>query len=256
MNITFKSTPVLFGKLHISFTILIIISNIIFNNYVKKLDEKRLLKLLHNIGLLMMISEVFKQIFCFYYVFDKTINLWFFPWQLCSVSMYLAFIAIYLNKAHQNTILVYLSTFNIFGDIAALIFPNDMLRDQIPLVFHSFIFHGLIISLAIISIHILKNRNNYNFKSSVILFLITAFIAEIVNITAHYLINNISREPNMFYISPYMATTQPVFGYIASNYGINIEIIIYTILLILSAYLFYRLEIKYLLPFKKVQIDS
>ena len=246
MNITFKSTPVLFGKLHISFIILIIISNIIFNNYVKKLDENRLFKLLHYLGLIMLISEVFKQIFCFHYVFDRTINLWFFPWQLCSVAMYLAYIVIYLSKDRQNTILLYLGTFSLLGTIMALIFPGDMLRDQILLTYHSFIYHGLIISLSIMAIHILKYRKNISFNKTIRLFFMTAFIAEIVNITSHYVINDISREPNMFYINPYIATRQPVFSYIADTYGIIIEIIIYLTLLIFSTYIIYRLEKRYI----------
>lgn len=239
MSFIFKETPRLFGLVHISFLILIILFNIVLNSYVRNLKEDRLLKLLHYIGLAMLVSEVFKQIFCFYYVFDKTINLWFFPWQLCSMAMYLSFIAIYLNKNKQNTILVYLSTFSIVGTIIALILPYDMLRDQIPLVFHSFIYHGLIISIGIIAIHILKNRNNYNFRSSIILFIITAFIAEIINVIAHYLIHDIKREPDMFYINPFMQTTQPIFGCIAAKYGNTIEIIIYLSSIIIGSYLIY-----------------
>ena len=56
------------------------------------------------------------------------------------------------------------------------------------------------------------------------------------------LISGKTQESNMFYINPYIATGQPVFSYIADTYGIIIEIIIYLILLIFSAYIIYRLE--------------
>ena len=144
-------------------------------------------------------------------------------------------------------VLLFLCTFNVFADIMALLLPLDMLRDQIPLVFHSFIYHGLIISDAVIAGHILKNRSKYSFKNCVILFFITAFIAQVINISAHYLINDIYREPNMFYINPFMPTKQPVFAYIAENYGIITENIIYIICLIVSSYLLYRFEKKYIL---------
>ena len=72
-----------------------------------------------------------------------------------------------------------------------------------------------------------------------ILFLIVAAVAEIINVTAHKILNNIYIEPNMFYISPAYPTTQPVFNQIAVNFGITVEIIIYLLSIIAGSYLIY-----------------
>ena len=76
----------------------------------------------------------------------------------------------------------------------ALIVPLDMLRIQIPLFIHSFAYHGLIISIAIMAILILKKRNNYNFRNTIYLFLFMAFIAEIINVISMLYLFNLSPE--------------------------------------------------------------
>lgn len=244
MNILFENKPTLFGKYHILSLISIVLFNIIFYHMIKNKDENYLLKIFNRLGLFMIISEIFKQWFCFEYVFDKQINLWFFPFQVCSLAMYFSFILKYLNKDKQNTILVFFATYSIFTDIMALILPLDMLRIQIPLFIHSFAYHGFIISEVIMAILILKKRNNYNFINAFYLFHFMAFIAEIINIISHYLINDINREPNMFYITPFFATKQPILSEIASRLGIIPEVIIYLSGISLVAYALYSIILK------------
>jgi len=71
-----------------------------------------------------------------------------------------------------------------------------------------------------------------------------AFIAEVINVISHLLINDIKREANMFYITPFYETTQPIFNYIALKFGIFSEIIIYLSCISLFAYVLYRLILK------------
>lgn len=245
MNILFENKPVMFGVHHIVALILIILFNIFFYYWVKNKEENELIELLHKFGILMLIAEVFKQWFVYNYVFNKEINLWFFPFQICSLVMYFAFILKYLNKKQQNPILVYLVTFSLFADVMALILPLDMMREQIPLFIHSFAYHGLIISIVIMAFLILKKRKNYNFKSALKLFFFTAFIAEVINVVAHYLINDVNREPNMFYITPFFPTKQAILSTIAEKYGIFTELVIYLLGIALASYGIYLLLLKH-----------
>ena len=246
MGITFESTPKLFGFFHLSALFLIFLANIVLFPYLKRQDEEKLLKLLHYSGLFMMLAEIFKQWFCYVYVFNRTINLWFFPWQLCSMAMYCAFFVTFFHKEKdQNVFLVFLSSFSLFADIIALILPYDMLRNQIILLVHSFAYHGLIISQSIISVMILSKRKRVAFTPSVYLFLMMALIAVIINSISHLIFNNIYIEPNMFYITFSYPTTQPVFHDIAIQYGIFTEIILYLSLIILFSYLIFLSEKRY-----------
>lgn len=244
MNILFDSKPTLFGKYHILSLVLIVLFNIVFYFVVRNKNEKELLNIFNKLGLFLIISEVFKQWFCFVYVFDREINLWFFPFQVCSIAMYFSFILKYLNEDRQNAILVFFVTYSIFTDIMALLLPIDMLRIQIPLFIHSFAYHGFIISEVIMAYLILKKRKHYNFKSALYLFFFMAFIAQIINVVSHLLINDVDREPNMFYITPFFATKQPVLSIIAQRFGIITEVVIYLTGISLVAYGLYNLLLK------------
>ena len=246
MGLCFSSTPQLFGSLHIISLFLICLFNIIFYHVLKNKDEHELLVILHRLGAAMCIAEIFKQVFCFIYVFDRKLNLWFFPWQLCSMAMYVSFITIYLEEKKQNAMLVFLATFSLLSDIVALLLPYDMLRDQVLLFIHSFAYHGLIITESMIALLILRNRKDIRFFPSVIVFLIMAFIAEIINVTSHAVLNDIYREPNMFYITLSYPTTQIVFHDIAVRFSIPVEIILYLSFIILSSCILYLIEMKIL----------
>ena len=80
------------------------------------------------------------------------------------------------------------------------------------------------------------------FTPAVVLFLVTAVIAEIVNIASHLVLHDRKREPNMFNITPYYESTQPVFHEIALAIGIIPEVILYLILIILVAFGIFVLE--------------
>jgi hypothetical protein len=209
--------------------------------YFRNKDEAFILNTIHYCGAFMLVMEVIKQIFCYYYVFDQKINLWFFPWQLCSMAMYCSFFITYVNRRIQNAFLIFLSTYSLIAAIIALAVPADMLRPQIYLTCYSFLYHFLMISLSILSIMIMRNRSDLKFSDSVILFLSMATVAEIINIVSHKIFHDIHVEPDMFYITPYYPTTQPVFNFIAVKFGILTEVVIYLGLIILSSYLIYRL---------------
>ena len=243
MGITFSSTPQLFGTVHLLSLLLIVVFNAVFFFYLKNEKEEKLISILHCLGLFMILMEIFKQWFCFIYVFDRKLNLWFFPWQLCSMAMYCSFIIRYIRKEKlQNAFLVFLATFSLFSDIVALVLPYDMLRDQIVLTVHSFVYHGLIITEALIALLILKQRKKADFLPSVYLFLCMAFIAEIINTLSHLIFNDIHVEPDMFYITLSYPSTQPIFHEIALTLGIPAEIIIYLLSIILVSYLVWKIE--------------
>ena len=245
MNILFKQTPTLFGTFHICFLIFSLISSILIYFLYQNKDDTRQLLFLKVSGIIMFIFEIWKQVFTHIYVFNEVYNMWFFPFQLCSMSMYCC-IALLFIKDHnrQNILLIFLSSYSLLASLVALIGPLDMLRPQVLLTLHGFIYHCVMLYQAIISYLILRKRNNHKFKYSFYLFLIMACIAEVINVISHSIFNDIHRESNMFYITPYYATTQPVFNTIANKYGILFEIVFYLGIISLASYLIYYISLK------------
>ena len=267
MEATFFETPSVFGMAHIISLVIIAVLNIAAFFILRNLDEKRLLSVLRALGSLMILAEIFKQWFCYVYVFNMEVNLWFFPWQLCSMAMYLSFAAIYLKGKIQIAALVFLATYSLFADLVALALPYDMLRPQIALFIHSFAYHGLVITESMIAIMILSKKMcgrkqvvdvsctdsagksivpsaSPKFMHATVLFLAMAAIAEVINVASHVIFNDIHVEPNMFYITPFYPTTQPILHDIAVNYGVAVEIVLYLALIILMSYIVFVIEKK------------
>ena len=242
MAIQFANTPQMFGVFHIAALAVIALGCIGAFFWLRRLDEGRLLRLIWILGAVMLAMEVWKQGFSWVYVYDRRINMWFFPWQLCSMAMYCAFAVRFVRGQRQNTLLVFLSTFSLFAAVVALAVPSDMLRPYVLLTVHGFLYHGLMIVLALAAMLVVCRRESVRFAPAVRLFLWMAAVAEVINVVSHRLIGDIHREPNMFFITPYYESTQPVLHEIAVALGIPAEIVIYLTAIALISYGLFRAE--------------
>jgi len=240
----FQSPPPMFGLFHILWLAIILVFNVLIFFIFRNESEEKLIKAIHFFGILMVIGEVWKQWFCYTHIFQREINLWFFPWQLCSMAMYLSFFLPLMKGKFQDAAIVFLSTFSLFAAIIAILIPSDMLRPQLIFASHGFIYHGIMIAESILSILIIKarikRRKDISFLPSAYLFLGMTAVAEVINIIGYSILKDIHISPNMFYITPYYETTQLGLNYIAKALGIFPEIAIYLSGIILFSYLFFR----------------
>ena len=254
MAVEFNTSPPMFGAFHIGWIIGIAAAAVLLFPVFRKLSEKSLSRVIFGISVFMLAAEIWKQYFSYLYVFGRQFNMWYFPWQLCDMAMYLgAFMPLLKGKARE-TALVFLGTFSLLAAIMALAVPADMLRIQILLAVHGFLYHGLMILQSMAAVLILRKHRKGTLKGfkntlrafapSVVLFLAAAVIAQTVNIAGHIALRDYDREPNMFSITPYYESTQPVFHEIALAVGIVPEIIIYLLLIILAAFGLFLLLLK------------
>lgn len=241
MDISFAQPPRMFGAFHLGMLAGILIVCVLVFLRIRRWREKSLLRFIFILGVLMVLLELWKQWFVWEYVYVHEVNLWFFPWQFCSMAMYCAVLTGLCRGKFRDTLLVFLSGFSMFAAIVALAVPSDMLRVQILFASHGFLYHGIMILEALAAMLALRQRQA-RFRPAVWLFLGMAAVAEVVNVVSHQLLHDIHREPNMFYITPYYPTTQVVFRDIALRLGILPEIVIYLSAIIAFSYGIYRLE--------------
>ena len=242
MSVTFSETPQPYGTVHLAILFGIAAVLILVYFPLRNQSERRLIRVLFWAGLLMLLAEAWKQWFVPRYVYPGILSTWFFPWQLCSMSMYCSFLVPFLKGKAQDTVLVFLSTFSAVAALAALLFPADMMRPQILLFVHSFLYHGVMLLESITAFLILRKRKPVRFLPAALLFLAMAVVAELINVVSHHIVNDLSVEANMFNITPYYPSTQPVFHAIAVRLGILPEILIYLGVIILVSFGLYRLE--------------
>ena len=183
-------------------------------------------------GFLMLISEIWKQ-YCLTYIINEGIyNWWYFPFQLCSIPMYVCLILPWCNSPGiRGVLLAFLMDFGLLGGIFTFFDTSGMYYSYLPLTFHSFAWHILLIFLGIRaglareSDHSLKG-----FLKCACLFFACCLAATTFNLLFHSY-----GKINMFYISPYYSMGQVVFRDIARMLGNNAGILIYIASIITGA---------------------
>ena len=241
MDKTFDVIPTQFGLVHLAILAGIILASVALAFLLRKQPEEKLTRLIGVLGALMILAEIGKQWFVRRYVYPNGAT-WFFPWQLCSIAMYVSFLVPFLRGKARDALLVFLGSFSLLAAAVALLVPGDMLRPQIALFCHSFIYHFVMVLESIAAICILSRRQKRApFLPALVIFLVTAAISEAVNVVCHTFFGDRPPVANMFNITPYHPTTQPVFHQIAVTLGILPEIIIYLGMIVLGSWGLYRL---------------
>lgn len=230
--------PKPYGIFHLCMLFIGIPISIFLAYHTRKLSLQTHHKLLFLLGLLLILSEIYKQLFHFYISDHHTYDWWIFPFQLCSLPMYLSIWIPFLQKpSNQRKTEAWLMDICLLGGFMALLFPSGMMHSYVILTMHSFLWHFI---LLFIGFHIAFSRtadtsySSFSFVS--VWFLISASIATCFNILFHTY-----GDINMFYINPYQPISQPVFKSFEPILGRIPVIICYLICLLLGLFIVHTL---------------
>lgn len=226
---------------------------------IKKSLPHRIEKILFFIGIFLLTSEILKQLLLTFVVNGGHYNLWYFPFQLCSLPMYLLIIYPFFHtESARNTILGFLSTYNLLGGIAVFFDTSGMHYPLLILTIHSYLWHILLIvtgilsgillvqkSVTVPSLSYSKNMKRQptdasmhhllpSFSRITLLYILFALIAEYLN---HIL--DFFGEINLFYINPDYQMTQVFFVKIGELGGNNLAILVYILATIFGAGILY-----------------
>ena len=216
-------TPHVLGFVHAYSFIIVIALSVFAAAMAMRMSEKKRLRLLTGLGWVMLIMEIYKQLFYYFIVNDGAYDYWFLPFQLCSMPMYMCILLPFLKGTAKDTVLTFMAGFTFVSSLAALIYPEDMLRPYIALTAHGFIWHGILLFISLLIG--LSGMADLSFKGimrSVVLFLVLSLAAILINVVTEPLARASVIEnsyPNMFYLSPFHPSGQPFIGKLESQYG-------------------------------------
>lgn len=160
--------------------------------------------------------EVFKQLF--WYEFYGYYRFEIFPYQFCSVPIYLAFIAAIVPWEKVREICYrFLAFYGIVGGISVMLIPHAVLYTYfVPMSIHAMLWHAV---LVIMGVYLIISRG-YGKKiremlAPTVIFLCLVGLAIIGNVLVYKLyLGTPACQPgdrlSMFYISPYYITELPV----------------------------------------------
>ena len=232
--------PASYGAFHLIFTFVGVAVCILAAHLLRNVSEKGNKAVLLSTGIFLIITEVYKQLFYYYHIGEGTYQWWIFPFQLCSIPMYLCIIAPLLKGGRlQSGMYNFLTTFNLLGGLIAFVEPSGLIHGYWTLTLHAFIWHMLLIFVGFYLIASGRSaKTKKDFIHAIYTFLALCVIAFCINLIFW---NPSEGSINMFYVGPRYSPLI-VFKYISQNFGWYVSTLIYIPAVCLGAYLIYLIQ--------------
>ena len=246
--------PPAYGVFHILFT-LIGFAVCGFSAWrLRNVSHKTAGLILFLCGLVLSLSEVFKQFFCFYVIADNTYHWGEFPFQLCSIPMYMCLIAPWLKPGKaQRAMYSFMVLYNLLGGAIAFAEPSGLLHGHLFLTIHSCVWHMLLVFVGLfLCMSKRGGTQKGDYKAATWTFIVLCGVAFVLNCIVQF---GFKGDMNMFFVGP---GTSPiiVFKQFSEWFGWYINTPIYMFAVSLGAYLLfvliYWIQNK-VLPFRKKQ---
>ena len=191
-------------------------------------------KIIGGVGVFLLVTEVGKQLMLTFAINGGKYCWWYFPWQLCSIPMYVCLIAAAAGRL--DVCLSYLATFGLMGGVAAFFDTGGFVLDHPLLTVHSYVWHFVIVG---VGLYAAVKRKSFRFLPPLLVYLGSAAIAEIINVAAF---DAGCRPINMFYISPRYLFPLMVLKELVPVIGNAATIAVYILVCIAAAFLLNALE--------------
>ena len=147
---------------HYLFLLILVIGFYFAVTKMKNLNRKSLNKVFLTYALVLWVFEIYKQII-FTYQADWNYQWYAFPFQFCSVPMFVALIIPFIkNEKLYDGMQTFLGTFAFFAGTAVMIYPSTVFVTTIGINIQTMIHHGV---MSVIGLGLLVNVINLNWKS-------------------------------------------------------------------------------------------
>lgn len=147
--------------------------------------------------------------------------------------MYLCLLLPFVPHKYQRIFCTFMYNYNLLGAVMVFVDPSGLMHPYWTLTLHGFIWHILLIFIGCSSpFPAWCCQPPKDSGSPTAVFTVGCVIATIINVTSHPYGN-----ADMFYITPYYATTQIVYSQIAAKFGIFAGNTVYVLSIILGAWL-------------------
>lgn len=209
-------------------------------------------------GILMSISEIWKQWYLTFALNEDSYQWWFFPFQLCSISMYVLLVLPWCkNLRIHNALLTFLMCYGLLGGIAVFADTSGLHYPVLCLTIHSYLWHILLIIIGAAAGAACTLENKYNIfhyrqiGDSTLLYLFCCLIAAFIN-----KLFGTRGTINMFYINPYYKMQQIGFSSLVEYMGNITAILIYILATIFGACLLFCIWTLISYCYQKCKKDS
>ena len=239
--------PNCYGWFHLMWFVLSVLL-ILFLTLRREKDHERTLKavlLVYGVGALVL--EAIKQII-WSFEFDPVTQIgtwdyqWYaFPFQLCTTPIIASLLSAFLRKgALREWLLSFMAFVTILGSVATAFYPESCFVRTVLVDIHTMYLHfgSLVVSVYLLISGEVKLRFRSLLRGYGV-FLISALMAELLNVSVYQSGVLQGETFNMFYISPYFISSLPVFDTIQGKVPFPLFLILYLVAIFLGAFIIY-----------------
>lgn len=231
--------PPAYGAFHILFTLIGFAVCGISAWKLRNVSERTGNLILFAMGLFLAVTEVAKQLFYYFAILDNQYSWGDFPFQLCSVPMYMCLIAPWLKPGKlQRGMFSFMVLYNLLGGAISFTEPSGLLHDRWFLTVHSLSWHML---LVFIGLYICFSKRGGNRKSdywgATVTFVSLCILAFGMNCFVQFVLG---QEMNMFFVGPGNSPLV-VFSAFSEWFGWYVNTLIYIPVVCGGAYLVFLL---------------
>lgn len=226
--------PTSYSAFHLIATAILLAATIWGAWRLRNTNEKQNRIVLGVVGGFLLAAEVYKILF---HIFVNPYNWGFwgcFPFQLCSVPMYLSlFCALCKNKKINSWLYELMFAVNMVGGIMAFIEPSGINHGYVTLTLHAYVWHMLLVFLGLylyLSKRACMDARSYG--KAVLGYLGACVVAESFNLI-------FAGKINCFYISPFVRSPLAVFQTIYDNWGWAANLVLMLIAMSLASAMIY-----------------
>ena len=221
-------TPEVYGWYHIMCLGILVAICFAVGFISRKASDKTVRIVLLIITAILLTFEVIKQ-FIMSFEFENGVATWeynwyYFPFQFCSVPMYVGFTASLLKECKvREALYTFLGTYSLFAGVAVMLMPTTVFMEYVAINIHTMLHHGAMVVIGVMLWT--SGRIPFTLKAmlkGVIVFVVLVTTALVMNLIFHAVKPGV--KFNMFYISPYFACEVPVISLFYPNYAIFLPV--------------------------------
>lgn len=223
--------PASYGYYHLMWLAIVAAATIFMVFIGPKHSHKQVTNVVLTTAIIVAVLEILKQI---NYTFGDGSSApsyqWYaFPFQFCSTPLYIGLLAGAIRRGRiHDCLCAYLATYAVFAGLAVMIYPNDAYTETGFINFQTMICHG---SMVVIGGYLLGS-GHVKLKFTTVLkampvFAVCVSLAALMNEAAYRVGLLENHNFNMFFISPYLECTLPVYSLVHNSVPFPVNLIIY-----------------------------
>lgn len=227
--------PKPYGAFHITLSLVGFLIAVLLSYHLRHIGERGNRILILTVGSILVISEVYKQLFYYYVIGNGSYQWWIFPFQLCSVPMYLCFLAPFVKRDRiRNALYSFMMLYNLLGGFIAFLEPSGIVHSYWTLTIHAFFWHMTLVFLGLYLFFSGHGRSTArDYRDATVVFLISCVLAFTINVLLYDVSGG---SVNMFFLGPPINSII-VFSDIAKAAGWYVSTLLYIPTVCLGAFL-------------------